>query len=90
MTATVWKYALDAPGVVTTLQMPKGAEALSVGLQYPDLCLWARVSPEAEKEDRRFIAIGTGRFDDVELGAFVGRVTQGRFEWHIFEVADDG
>lgn len=53
----VWKYTL-AP--VITLEMPKGAQVLSIREQGEDICLWALVRPEAEKEPRKFMTFGTG------------------------------
>lgn len=61
----VWKYILY-PRVV--LEMPKGAEILSVGEQDRDICLWALVDIEAPKELVGFSAFGTGQdihYDDI-------------------------
>jgi hypothetical protein len=52
----IWKYKL-AP--IITLEMPKGAQVLTAREQGEDICLWALVSPDAEKEPRRFMAFGT-------------------------------
>jgi hypothetical protein len=88
MSETVWKYEFTSgPGLIHRFSMPEGAEPLSVGMQGDLLCMWARVKPDAAEYHRGFIAIGTGRLDGVGLGAFVGRATQGPYEWHVFEVA---
>lgn len=87
MSETVWKYEFGRPGLVHYFPMPESAEPLSVGMQGETLCMWARVTPGEPNENRPFIAIGTGRTDGVPLGAFVGRATQGHFEWHVFEVS---
>lgn len=53
----IWKYTL-AP--VITLEMPIGAQVLSVREQGEDICMWALVNPDAEKEHRKFLAFGIG------------------------------
>lgn len=64
---TVWKFPL--PGVENMIDMPAGAQPLSVDLQAidgkPMVCLWALVDPAAEKTIRWFQVVGTGH---VELG----------------------
>lgn len=40
--------------------MPVDAEVLSLDWQHGDLCMWALVDPEVEKEQRHFVIIGTG------------------------------
>jgi hypothetical protein len=55
---SVWKYTLDHDDI--TAVMPKGAEILSVMAQGDDVCMWALVDPNAEKERRRFLTFGTG------------------------------
>ena len=96
MAETVWKYQICNPGIVTKIACPVGAEPLSVGLQDDfagerlpgGIVIWMRVDSNGPLETRRFIAIGTGRLNGVPLGRFVGRVTQGPFEWHVFEVRE--
>lgn len=52
----ILKYTL-AP--VITLEMPRGAQILTVREYGDDICLWALVNPNAEKEFRKFIAFKT-------------------------------
>lgn len=71
----VWKFLLG-PGV-TTLHLPKGAITLSAGAQGQDVFLWAYVDPDPNipKEDRTFVAVGTGtQFEEGPIGPFIGTV----------------
>ena len=79
----IWKFNL-----VPEIVMPKGAKILSIGTQGPDMCIWALVDPEEATETRCFWLAGTGH-DVPEFCKFIGRITQGPFEWHIFE-SDEG
>ncbi len=58
----VEKYGLefDPDNVVseTTVEMPKGAEILTVGLAHNGVALLALVDPDAEVEERTFIMVG--------------------------------
>lgn len=87
----VWKFAL--PGDLNEIEMPIGAEVLSVGQQHGKPCLWALCDMENKrKELRKFRTVGTGTgFDDT--CRFVGRFTfklddmaETILEWHVFEV----
>jgi hypothetical protein len=55
---TIYKYEIDPyePGI----EMPKGAEILTVAFQDEAFYIWAKVNPDAEKETRNFQAFGTG------------------------------
>lgn len=55
----IWKYQLSASDD-QILEVPQGAKALTVQLQYGKPCLWFIVDPEAEKEKRRIIIQGAG------------------------------
>lgn len=57
MNTTIWKFELDTVGKV---EMPIGAEPLTVQMQNDKPCLWAMVDPEAAKETRQFNIFGTG------------------------------
>ncbi len=82
---TIWKYGLDRIGEWIDIDMPIGAECLYVQSQDDRGCLWAIVDPNAPKEVRRFIVVGTGHhvpFGCVYLGTFQSHVF---FVWHLFE-----
>lgn len=57
----VWKYPMGewTTGMFST-EMPVGAEVLSLEWQHDDLCMWALVNPDAPKEQRHFVVVGTG------------------------------
>jgi hypothetical protein len=83
----VWKYTLPMASDEADILMPIGAEVLAVGNQGNNLCLWARVDPEAELETRRFRVRGTG-LPGAE-GEHVGTVLlyNGALVLHVFEAA---
>lgn len=59
--------ALDSLNSVA-IDMPAGAEILSVAEQHSRLTLWAKVDPEAANIKRRLVVLGTGNaFDEDEL-----------------------
>jgi hypothetical protein len=85
MTKTIWKYTLEHR---IQLQMPKGAEVLTVREQGEEICLWALVDPSAEKETRQFHSFGTGHdVDDLPM-KYVGtsHLEGGALVFHTFEV----
>lgn len=80
---TIWKYTLQ-PDII--LEMPAGAEVLSVQVQGDGINLWALVEPNADKEERRFMSFVTGH--DVPGGMlrkFIGTVHLQGGDIHVFE-----
>ena len=59
MNTTIYKYLLPYD-TAFTIDLPRGATALSVGLQRGVITLWAEVDPTAEKVPVQFWIIGTG------------------------------
>lgn len=63
---TVWKSALNpsaakgAERTVYEIEMPIGAQALTVSADTGEPCLWALVDPQRTKQTRRFLVLGTG------------------------------
>ena len=82
MSEIVWKYELQ-PGV-TTIEMPGGSEALTVGAQGDGIFLWARVYPDAPRAARRFHTVGTGHMA-LALGRYVGTAFLDWMVFHVFE-----
>lgn len=83
----VWKFTLPIEDTAV-IDMPTGAEVLSVAAQHGDLQLWARVSTHARPEPRTFHVRGTGHpLLDAATGRFIGTVQMrnGTLVWHIFE-----
>ena len=89
MNKSIWKYQLEITDS-QTIKMPKGAEILSVQTQNQEVCLWALVVPNNEKEDRYIEIFGTGHNVYCDMGIdrkFIGtaQTLDGRLVWHIFE-----
>jgi hypothetical protein len=72
---------------VVTVDMPKGAEILSVHQQRNSLCFWALVFPNQEREKRRFVICGTGYPVFDEKLKFLGTAffADGNIVFHVFE-----
>ena len=69
---TVWKFPI-LPG--ETVEMPLGAEVISIGEQGAGCVLWALVdSDEPIRTKRSFVVAGTGHTIDKPLGRFIGTV----------------
>lgn len=87
MNTAIWKYALEI-GDTNLIQMPEGAEALTVQTQHGSLCLWAKVNPDVELEDRLFVIHGTGHAIKDAQETYIGtaQMADGALVWHVFEV----
>jgi len=83
----VWKFVLD---LQAELEMPVGAQILSVREQGQDVCLWALVDPDAPKMKRGFLMFGTGYpIPDMPL-QFLGtaHLHGGALVCHVFEIVE--
>lgn len=72
----------------TTLQLPAGAEFLSVHKQKDQISAWFLVDPTAPLEPRRFRIVGTGaEIDEPEGLKFLGTILSfdHSMVWHLFE-----
>lgn len=82
----IFKYDI---GQVAAPLMPKGAKILSVGTQENlgryDRFVWALVDPMQPNVRRDIRLFGTGWDIDAEPGKFIGRITIGPYEWHVFD-----
>ena len=90
MIKQVWKFEITPKQ--TTLEMPKGAEILTIQLQNEKPCIWALVNPENAKELRHFEVYGTGANINCDIG--IERIYRGTFQinnlnmplvFHLFE-----
>ena len=84
---TVWKYPIPFAGLFT-LEMPAGAEVLSVQIQRGDPVLWSLVETDARKSNRAFRIVAAGQellnADELEFrGTF--QVHGGALVFHLFE-----
>ncbi len=83
---TVFKYTLPITNSAA-LDLPHGAEVLSVLNQREDLVLYVKVDPsEPVIEERHFVVRGTGHPFDGNEGAFIGSVSfqGGALIFHVF------
>ncbi len=89
MNTVIFKYPLDltSPNI---MGMPVGAEILTVQIQRGDICLWAKVDPDAELEDRQFVVYGTGHTIKAGNDSYIGTVqmAHGALVWHVFETGE--
>lgn len=85
--SVIWKFPLPSDDGV--IDMPTGAQVLSVGEQARQLVLWAAVVPDVAMEPRRFMVVGTGEpFALQPMVDFVGTVQMpSGLVWHVIEVA---
>ena len=81
---TVFKYPLALANEVN-VEMPFGAEVLTVQMQAETPCLWARVDPEAPKETRRFSIRGTGHAGADGRYLATLQMGGGSLVFHVFE-----
>lgn len=84
---TIWKYELEP--LSCEIEMPKGAEILSVQAQHCKACLWAKVDPAQPMEKRTFEVYGTGHSIDASrehrfISTF--QMSEGYLVFHAFEV----
>jgi hypothetical protein len=82
---TIYKYPAPIDDEFT-VEMPRGAQVLSVAIQDGIPCMWALVNPKEPLESRRFHWRGTGHPANL-MGRFVGTVLMhgGALVFHLFE-----
>lgn len=87
---TVYKYLLETNKAQSEIELPKGAEVLTVNEQGGGLHLWALVDPENKPETRVFEVYGTGHKipKDGHERKFISTIfiNGGQFVFHAFEV----
>lgn len=79
MSKIIYKYDL-----AHTIEMPKGAQILSIQMQGNQPTIWALVDLSAPMEDRRFETVGTGWIVG-EGFHHIATYMDGPFVWHVFE-----
>jgi len=83
---TIYKYQLFAGHDV--MEMPKGAQVLTVQAQNDKPHIWALVDPyESSVEARRFGVYGTGHDMPDDLGPYIGtfQLEGGSLVFHVFD-----
>jgi len=90
MIKRIFKYEILLAADYLVLEMPKGAEILTVQEQYGKPQLWALVDPDAKKESRYFLLRGTGHpiryapgADYKYINSF--QLDEGALVFHLFE-----
>lgn len=78
----IWKFPFSLTDTLW-VTMPVDAEILHVAMQGSKPCLWAAVSPDAERVPRRFMVRGTGQ-PIPEDGRYVGTLHSPPYVWHLF------
>ena len=84
---TIWKFILPPIDDFLEIQMPIGAQILTVQTQQGHPCIWALVEPNNSKEHRRFRLAGTGHpMEFSEAMDYVGtfQIRQGTLVFHLF------
>ncbi len=86
---SIWKYVFQINDKVE-IEMPEGAQFLSVHPQGNQLCLWAYVPVEGKLVKRHLLIRGTGH-DATNVGRFIGtfQIWGGDFIFHAFEDPTD-
>jgi hypothetical protein len=88
---TIWKFPL-AMVSPQRVDMPEGAQILTVQAQGDFGCIWALVDPDVEKQSHYFEIYGTGQVvtdDGVTERPYVGTFQTDQFVWHVFERVDE-
>lgn len=78
----IYKFQI---GTIAAPRMPIGAKILSVGMQDGLKYAWALVDVNAPVVHRDIRILGTGWEIEEHPGTFLGRITEGPFEWHVFD-----
>ena len=90
MIKTIFKFPIDAIDLFY-VDMPEGAEILSVQVQHETPCFWALVDATAPTTTRTFVIHGTGHaVTNPEEKKFIGtfQLKGGLYVFHLFEVVD--
>jgi hypothetical protein len=86
---TIYKYLLEIADI-QTIEMPKGAQVLTVQRQNNSIALWVLVDATLETEKRTFEILSTGKAFKEEKGVerkYIStfQVSNGIFVFHVFE-----
>lgn len=89
MKKVIWKFGLETTDN-QEIEMPIGAEILTVQNQVGIPCLWALVDPTAIKEKRTFEVFGTGHPIHYDMGVSRNYISTyqlhgGSLAFHVFE-----
>lgn len=87
MKKQIWKFNLLVQSI-QKIEIPRGAEIISVQSQNGIGVMWAICDTMAEKETRTFMVFGTGHNIPSKGLKYMGTYQEngGSLVWHLFEV----
>ena len=88
---TIWKYDYLPLQDEFSLEMPKGAQILTLQLQNDEATIWALVEPTATQVKRKFAWVGTGHSREIEIfKQYIGtiQVCEGKLVFHLFDLGE--
>ena len=87
----VYKYSIPV-GDYRNVELPEGAEILTVQAQFDEPHMWALVDPDAPMVTRKFLLLGTGHScdEDISRSDYIGtyQLHGGGLVFHLFELTD--
>ncbi len=85
----IWKFPVPVRAEPTMVAMPIGARILSVQTQREEICIWALVDPDEDREERRFLVVATGQTFDPTGMDYLGtvQINGGIRIFHVWEIA---
>ena len=90
MSREIWKFELEITDE-QIINIPIGAQIISVQAQRGEPCLWAIVNAEERcASPKKIIIHGTGHAISEDAGNYIGTFQQmnGDLIWHVFEGKD--
>jgi len=88
MKKVIWKFEIKTTDG-QQIDMPIGAEILTVQIQRGKPCIWAICNPLSENEKRTFEIYGTGNpYPSKGQRSYIGTYQEagGGLVWHLFEL----
>lgn len=84
---TIWKFELTTEEERQIINMPIGAQILTIQIKKDIPYLFALVESKAPIESRRFIIVNTGTPCKITHEKFIGSfpLYRGSVVWHLFE-----
>ena len=84
---TIWKFEIEPECII---EIPAGAQILSVGVQSNEAFMWAMVDPSAQMSRRKINIYGTGHGLPDDPGTFIGTfmIYNGNFVGHVFDAGE--
>lgn len=85
---TVWKYELPVSAFGSAQAVPMQRDAEILYAEYDPnglLCVWAKVDPEFDQEDRMIIVVGTGHVELSDSAVYISTIVGEPLVLHVFE-----